>query len=149
MSLHRDNKLDSLIGKVVEVTLYDNTVIKGVLGFTEEFSAKYDYKKPYYYTCDSWSFRKTFVKKIKQAESGGVNMADIELVIKIPEGLKKDFESEQWTALSCMEMKDALMNGTPLPKQHGRLIDADDLLDNTCLDQIPTIIEADKVESEG
>lgn len=96
-------------------------------------------------------------------------MADIELVIKIPEGLKKDFESEQWTALSCMEMKDALMNGTPLPKGHGRLIDADALIqqmeereeklkDNksiwetasveTALDMFaPTIIEADK-ESE-
>ena len=54
-------------------------------------------------------------------------MADIELVIKIPKGLKKDFESEQWTALSCMEMKDALMNGTPLPKGHGRLGDLDKL----------------------
>ena len=54
-------------------------------------------------------------------------MADIELVIRIPEGLRKDFESEQWTALSCMEMKDALMKGTPLPKGHGRLIDADAL----------------------
>ena len=42
----------------------------------------------------------------------------IELVIKIPEGLKNDFESEQWTALSCMEMKDALMNGTPLRRGH-------------------------------
>ena len=41
-------------------------------------------------------------------------MADIELIIKIPEGLKKDFESEQWTALSCMDMKKALENGTPL-----------------------------------
>lgn len=69
MSLHRDNKLDSLIGKVVEVTLYDNTILKGVLGFTEEFSAKYDYKKPDCYTCDNWSFRKNHVKKIKQAES--------------------------------------------------------------------------------
>ena len=47
-------------------------------------------------------------------------MADIELVIKIPEGLKKDFELEQWTALSCMIMKNALMNSTPLPKGHGR-----------------------------
>lgn len=52
-------------------------------------------------------------------------MADIELVIKIPEGIKQEFEREQWTALSCMEMKDALMNGTPLPKGHGRLVDAD------------------------
>ena len=45
------------------------------------------------------------------------------LIIDIPEGLKKDFELEQWTALSCMEMKNALMNGTPLPKGHGRIID--------------------------
>ena len=54
-------------------------------------------------------------------------MADIELVIKIPEGLKKEFESEQWTALSCMEMKEALVHGTQLPEGHGRLIDADAL----------------------
>lgn len=40
-------------------------------------------------------------------------------------------------------------NFTPLPKGHGRLIDANDLLDNTCLDEIPTVIEADKGESEG
>ena len=54
----------------------------------------------------------------------------MQIVIDIPEGLKKDFESEQWTALSCMEMKDALMNGTPLLKGHGRLIDADELIKN-------------------
>ncbi|MCR5144783.1 MAG: hypothetical protein K6B67_05685 [Lachnospiraceae bacterium] len=51
-------------------------------------------------------------------------MADIELVIKIPEGLKNDFELEQWTALSCMEMKNALEKATPLPKGHGKIIDA-------------------------
>lgn len=54
-------------------------------------------------------------------------MADIELVIKIPEGLKNEFESEQWTALSCMEMKEALIHGTPLPKGHGALKDADEV----------------------
>lgn len=54
-------------------------------------------------------------------------MADIELVIKIPEGLKKDFELEQWTALSCMEIKNALEKATPLPKEHGRLGDLDAL----------------------
>ncbi len=98
-------------------------------------------------------------------------MADIELVIKIPEGLKKDFESEQWTALSCMEMKNALENGTPLPKGHGRLIDANKFLkDNEAytgfildsrffggknaykdaledlVNEAPTILEADKEE---
>lgn len=95
----------------------------------------------------------------------------MKLVIDIPEGLKKDFELEQWTALSCMEMKDALMNGTPLPKGHGELKDADiykaevykyiaenknsdDLFLAGCgdgayhalhiYDCIPTIIESDK-----
>lgn len=53
----------------------------------------------------------------------------MQIVIDIPEGLKKDFELEQWTALSCMEMKDALMNGKPLPKGHGRMIDADALME--------------------
>ena len=85
-------------------------------------------------------------------------MADIELVIKIPEGLKKDFELEQWTALSCMEMKNALMNSTPLPKGHVRLIDADSMktmkniqsanfnaveLIRLWIDNQPTIIEKD------
>lgn len=91
-------------------------------------------------------------------------MADIELVIKIPEGLKNDFESEQWTALSCMEMKDALEKATPLPKGHGALKDADKIEDITwqepyyhdalnVLSEIRdkirnqrTIIEADKEE---
>lgn len=49
----------------------------------------------------------------------------MQIVIDIPQGLKIDFENENWTALTCMEMKDALMNGTPLPP-HGRLIDADE-----------------------
>ena len=50
-------------------------------------------------------------------------MADIELVIKISEGLKNDFELKQWTALSCMEMKNALEKATPLPKGHGRKLE--------------------------
>ena len=65
MDIHRDKKLDRLIGALVEVTLFDNKVIKGVLGFTEEFGAKYDYRKPNYYTCGNYSFRKSHVKKIR------------------------------------------------------------------------------------
>lgn len=78
----------------------------------------------------------------------------MELVIDIPEGLKKDFELEQWTALSCMEMKDALMNGTPLPKGHGRIIDESKIEVCEWVNELeedypkastdaPTIIEAD------
>ena len=56
---------------------------------------------------------------------------------------------------------DAVANGTPLPKGHGRLIDADDLIQELSvvssrpvksqlyiLREAPTIIEADTAESE-
>lgn len=56
----------------------------------------------------------------------------MQIVIEIPEGLKKDFESEQWTALSCMEMKKALEKATPLPKGHGRLGDLDAVMSDIC-----------------
>lgn len=84
-------------------------------------------------------------------------MADIELVIKISEGLKKDFESEQWTALSCIEMKNALEKATPLPKEHGDLVDRDAINKELhryteapyqyalkVFNESPTIIEANK-----
>ena len=67
-----------------------------------------------------------------------------------------------------MHLINAVANGTPLPKGHGRLIDVKDLLDIIGLedndsnrednvgeiitledfDSIPTIIDADKAESE-
>lgn len=90
----------------------------------------------------------------------------MKIVIDIPQGLKIDFENENWTALTCAEMKNALMHGTPLPKDHGRLVDADALkltqhdiyvesinYRHRCIsvenvDEAPTIIEADKEESE-
>lgn len=43
-----------------------------------------------------------------------------------------------------------ITNGTPLPKGHGRLIDADDVTDfegHYITTDAPTIIEADKAES--
>ena len=83
-------------------------------------------------------------------------MADIELVIRIPE---EEYKCVQITG--CIGNKtcisNAIYNGTPLPKGHGRLIDADAYIDKheECgwLDDItvdefnaitPTIIEADK-----
>ena len=89
-------------------------------------------------------------------------MADIELVIKIPEELKNKIDNANednyrtyiwWfeTTLYC-----AIKNGTPLPEGHGRLIDADALnrKDVNCanvpmnfIDTASTIVEAEK-ESE-
>lgn len=91
-------------------------------------------------------------------------MADIELVIKIPE---EDFERCKNRFQRRIEiMGDAIANGTPLPKGHGRIMDVDKIIkkmeereeclkDNrsmyetacveTALDMFgDTIIEADK-----
>ena len=89
-------------------------------------------------------------------------MADIELLIKIPEEYYKSIKEipvEQSTADMLI-----IKNGTPLPKGHGRLIDADVLCnyfwDNRSklytrkdlqivIDGADTIIEADKGEVDG
>ncbi len=98
-------------------------------------------------------------------------MADVELVIKIPEEEYQNY----------LKMRPAypegvfcyikvIQNGIPLPKGHGRLIDADKTISKICgnscgchleecgydepcfsvrrIESAPTIIEADK-ESEG
>lgn len=65
MDIHKDKKINSLIGKAVEVVLFDNTVLKGILNYTAEFGEKYNYRKPSYYTCGDYDFRKSHVKKIR------------------------------------------------------------------------------------
>ncbi len=61
-------------------------------------------------------------------------MADIELVIKIPESTYKVFKNLSKIIGVLVYEKDiltlikAVKNGTPLPKGHGRLIGADELL---------------------
>lgn len=57
----------------------------------------------------------------------------MQIVIDIPEGLKDVFEHRNVTALDVEMMRKAIKNGTPLPKGHGRLIDADAL--NTKMEQ--------------
>ena len=88
-------------------------------------------------------------------------MADIELVIKIPKELYEAYKGRPpMLGDAGMDMiAQSIANGTPLPKGHGRLIDADEL--NKCIvDRItmpyvpinkiqdaPTIIEADKTDT--
>lgn len=100
-------------------------------------------------------------------------MADIELVIKIDkEDYKKVLESNnrdyEWNDMcTCYE---AVFKGTPLPKGHGRLIDADEQIFKIeeiyngymlsedggvtpsdfveFLEEAPTIIKADKEDRE-
>lgn len=84
-------------------------------------------------------------------------MASIELVIKIPKNF--DLSKIQNGSIASQVILNAVKNGTPLPKGHGRLIDenklkkeaircewsrsAYDMLDHT-LSYIKPIIDADK-----
>ena len=85
----------------------------------------------------------------------------MQIVIKIDE-YDKEWIHNAWDIPDEIKSKvvDAIENGTPLPKGHGRLIDADALYENTeichsdidgyaCarwkdINDAPTIIEADK-----
>jgi hypothetical protein len=99
-------------------------------------------------------------------------MADIELVIKIPEEI---YESSQIIDVKSEDViqipLEVIANGTPLPKGHGKLVDISKIdkdrieSDNPIiyltingqyteaisldyLNDLPTIIEADQAESE-
>lgn len=92
-------------------------------------------------------------------------MSDIELVIKIPyETYNRILERNRIHTFDNEVVCDAIKDSTPLPKGHGRLIDVNELKKiikendgfimsgfsvRLCdIDNTPTIIEADKDESE-
>ena len=54
-------------------------------------------------------------------------MADIEIVIKIPEEVKNRLCFGVTYPKDIQVVCEALNDGTPLPKGHGRLIDADEI----------------------
>lgn len=98
-------------------------------------------------------------------------MANIELVIKISESRYRLLQKQARTSLGrekLDEFGEAVLNGTSLPKGHGRLIDADvykwdnrDIIDceidhpkyqvtlEELIDEASTIIEADKREEQN
>ena len=51
-------------------------------------------------------------------------MADIELVVKIPEEKLSMIKNKIYCGIYDPELYEGIANGTPLPKGHGRLIDA-------------------------
>lgn len=84
-------------------------------------------------------------------------MSDIELLIKIPEEKLSIIKNKIYCGIYNPDLYKAIENGTPLPKGHGRLIDADALnrKDVNCantpmnfIDTAHTIIEADKEINE-
>ena len=69
-------------------------------------------------------------------------MANIELVIKIPEELYKA-NHRGLEADELWDLRIAIKNGTMLPKGHGRLINADALIyeTETCIETTDAFIE--------
>lgn len=60
----------TLVGKNVEVILFDGEKITGKLFYVDEDSAKYRYRKPGYFGIEmsSWAFRFSHVKKVRLIE---------------------------------------------------------------------------------
>jgi hypothetical protein len=84
-------------------------------------------------------------------------MADIELVVKMPENTYRRIQalvrSGYFEHDICGNSMRRIANGIPLPKGHGRLIDGDELerhmkIGYKIVRDAKTIIEADKTESE-
>lgn len=75
----------------------------------------------------------------------------MKVVVDIPSWLYNAIMKHKEPVYS-QSLGEAVRDGTPLPKGHGRLIDADDI-DNHIIGHVdtrscPTIIEADKGETE-
>ena len=87
----------------------------------------------------------------------------MQIVINIPNSLYANLKTIKHGSIASSRILECVKNGTPLPKSHGRLIDADKLLNSNgiiadsrkchyipMLDvyDAPTIIEADKEGKE-
>lgn len=62
----RREKLNEYLGANVEITFIDNHTVRGVLGFTPEFSEHYGYRKPNFYTIGDIVFKCSHVKKLRE-----------------------------------------------------------------------------------
>ena len=109
---------------------------------------------------EGWLTADDVIERIENAQGRKrVNMADIELVIKIPKRCYDYIRKYEHIANSDVsDIKDAIINGTPLPKGHGRLGDLDALREEVsswgmndyepsdftdAIDQVDAIIKAD------
>lgn len=58
--------LMELVGKKVKIIFTGGNVEEGVLNYADEFSAKYDYRKPNYFYIGNTSFKVSHVKKVEK-----------------------------------------------------------------------------------
>lgn len=62
------SELMKLVGKKVFVCFKDGESIYGTLGYADEFSAKYDYRKPNYFYIGNTSFKVSHIRKVRKNE---------------------------------------------------------------------------------
>lgn len=94
----------------------------------------------------------------------------MKIVIDIPDGCYEELNNGQFPIQDAYRLVAWIKEGTPLPKGHGRLIDADDIISKICgsscgchfeecgydepcfsvtrIESAPTVIEADKEVEE-
>ncbi len=60
----KKNELMKMVGQSICVEFKDGTAAKGILGYTPEFSAQYDYRAPDYFFINNLDFKVSYVKKI-------------------------------------------------------------------------------------
>ena len=56
------------VGKKVHIYFKDGEKEYGTLGYVDEFSAKYDYRKPNYFYIGNTSFKVSLVRKLAESE---------------------------------------------------------------------------------
>jgi hypothetical protein len=62
-------ELMTYVGKKVHIYLKDEEKgVHGTLGYVDEFSAKYDWRKPNYFFVGNTSFKVSHVRKLKESE---------------------------------------------------------------------------------
>lgn len=64
----KKDELMKLVGKKVKVTFIPGCgggESTGILGFTKEFSEKYDYRHPNYFTINNIDFKVSHVRKVE------------------------------------------------------------------------------------
>lgn len=59
------SELMNLVGKKVTVYFKDGDEIHGTLGYVDDFSSKYGYRKPGYFYINNTSFKVSHVKKVE------------------------------------------------------------------------------------
>lgn len=62
-------ELREYLGKNVTVVFKDGKTEQGILGFTPEFSEKYGFRRPNYFTINNTDFKVSHIKKITEEDS--------------------------------------------------------------------------------